>query len=97
MVMGNKPARPITDRRALLDRTLVECSLETGRTRQIRVHLDHPSAPAGWRPGLWSRRQPRAAGPAFDRQFLHARKLGLNASGERSVDAMEVCASGRHG
>ncbi len=56
------------------DCTLVECSLETGRTHQIRVHmmsLGHPlvgdSVYGGNRPG----------GPAFARQALHARRLGL--------------------
>lgn len=54
--------------------TLVECSLETGRTHQIRVHmasLGHPlvgdAVYGGNRPG----------GPAFGRQALHARRLGL--------------------
>ena len=53
--------------------TLVECSLETGRTHQIRVHMasiGHPlvgdTLYAGHRKGL-----------AFPRQALHAKRLGL--------------------
>ena len=55
--------------------TLVRCTLETGRTHQIRVHLaaaDHPLVgdPAygrGGAPGL----------PRLSRQALHATRLGL--------------------
>jgi 23S rRNA pseudouridine1911/1915/1917 synthase len=55
--------------------TLLRCTLETGRTHQIRVHLaaiGHPLVgdPA-YGPG-------RAAGvPDFPRQALHATRLGL--------------------
>jgi 23S rRNA pseudouridine1911/1915/1917 synthase len=72
---AGKPAR--THYRVLerfADCTLVECSLETGRTHQIRVHLaslGHPlvgdAVYGGNRPG----------GPVFGRQALHARRLGL--------------------
>jgi 23S rRNA pseudouridine1911/1915/1917 synthase len=53
--------------------TLVECSLETGRTHQIRVHLaslGHPLVgdQVYGRAGPW---------PAFARQALHATRLGL--------------------
>lgn len=78
VVMGGKPARThyrIVERFSTC--TLVECSLETGRTHQIRVHLDHIGHPLVGDPvyGRGANRVPR--GPAFDRQFLHARKLGL--------------------
>lgn len=56
------------------DCTLVECSLETGRTHQIRVHLaslGHPLVGDAIYGGN------RAGGPAFGRQALHARRLGL--------------------
>lgn len=57
--------------------TLIECSLETGRTHQIRVHLEHIGHPLVGDTvyGRQINRVPR--GPAFARQFLHARKLGL--------------------
>jgi 23S rRNA pseudouridine1911/1915/1917 synthase len=78
VVMGGKPARThyrIVERFSTC--TLIECSLETGRTHQIRVHLDHIGHPLVGDPvyGRGANRVPR--GPAFDRQFLHARKLGL--------------------
>jgi len=78
VVMGGKPARThyrIVERFSTC--TLIECSLETGRTHQIRVHLDHIGHPLVGDPvyGRSANRVPR--GPAFDRQFLHARKLGL--------------------
>ncbi|MCP5268895.1 MAG: 23S rRNA pseudouridine(1911/1915/1917) synthase RluD [Zoogloeaceae bacterium] len=78
VVMGGKPARThfrVVERFSTC--TLIECSLETGRTHQIRVHLDHIGHPLVGDPvyGRGANRVPR--GPAFDRQFLHARKLGL--------------------
>jgi 23S rRNA pseudouridine1911/1915/1917 synthase len=78
VVMGGKPARThyrIVERFSSC--TLIECSLETGRTHQIRVHLEHIGHPLVGDPvyGRSANRVPR--GPAFDRQFLHARKLGL--------------------
>ncbi len=56
--------------------TLVQCTLETGRTHQIRVHLaaiDHPLVgdPA------YGRRRGSAALPAFHRQALHAIRLAF--------------------
>ena len=60
--------------------TLVECSLETGRTHQVRVHmtsLGHPllGDPAYGRtpPKL----KPLLAEHAFERQALHAKVLGF--------------------
>ena len=78
VIMNGKPARThyrIVERFSTC--TLIECSLETGRTHQIRVHLDHIGHPLVGDPvyGRAANRVPR--GPAFDRQFLHARKLGL--------------------
>ena len=78
VVLGGKPARThyrVVERFGTC--TLIECSLETGRTHQIRVHLDHVGHPLVGDPvyGRGFNRVPR--GPAFDRQFLHARKLGL--------------------
>ena len=67
--------------RAPVDATLVECSLETGRTHQIRVHLaaiGHPVVGDGRYGGR------RVSLPA-DRPFLHAFRLAFDhpASGRR--------------
>ena len=53
---------------------LVECRLETGRTHQIRVHLQHIKCPIVGDPVY--RRGARTA-PAFARQALHAAGLEL--------------------
>ena len=50
--------------------TLVECTLHTGRTHQIRVHLKHLGHPL-----LGDEVYGRRAG--FERQMLHAWKLGF--------------------
>ncbi len=54
--------------------TLVECSLETGRTHQIRVHMASIGHPLLGDP-LYGRRDSRL--PAFHRQALHAARLAL--------------------
>ncbi|HEX5804527.1 MAG TPA: 23S rRNA pseudouridine(1911/1915/1917) synthase RluD [Azospira sp.] len=78
VVLGGKPARThyrVVETFATC--TLIECSLETGRTHQIRVHLEHIGHPLVGDP-VYGRRLNRVPrGPAFPRQFLHARKLGL--------------------
>jgi len=63
----------------------VQCRLETGRTHQIRVHMAHLHHPLVGDPSYGGRRRlPPGAPPAlrraiaaFDRQALHARRLGL--------------------
>jgi 23S rRNA pseudouridine1911/1915/1917 synthase len=66
--------------RRLADMTLVEASLETGRTHQIRVHLAHIGHPVvgdaayGGRPG---RRLAASDGSRAGRQMLHAWRLGF--------------------
>ncbi len=78
VVKTGKPARThyrVVER--FVDCTLVECALETGRTHQIRVHLTslgHPLVGDQVYGGATSR---VPAGPAFHRQALHARRLGL--------------------
>ena len=58
--------------------SLVECTLHTGRTHQIRVHLQHLKHPLLGDP-LYGRRDD------FSRQMLHAWKLGFThpRTGER--------------
>jgi 23S rRNA pseudouridine1911/1915/1917 synthase len=65
--------------------TLVRAELETGRTHQIRVHLDHIGFPLVGDPVYGTRRKiPKGASPEliaaldlFKRQALHATKLAL--------------------
>jgi 23S rRNA pseudouridine1911/1915/1917 synthase len=53
--------------------TLLECSLDTGRTHQIRVHMQSLGHPLVGDPVYNRRGGPRAA--RFDRQALHAVRL----------------------
>ena len=55
--------------------TLLECALDTGRTHQIRVHLAWRGHPLVGDP-VYGGGRGRAL-PAFPRQALHARRLGL--------------------
>jgi 23S rRNA pseudouridine1911/1915/1917 synthase len=75
VVPNGKPA--ITHYR-VLDKfarwTLVECSLETGRTHQIRVHMAHIGFPLVGDPVYG---KPQRGGLDFARQALHATRLGL--------------------
>ena len=65
--------------------TFVRAELETGRTHQIRVHLDHIGFPLVGDPVYGTRRRiPKGAGTAliaaldnFKRQALHATRLAL--------------------
>jgi 23S rRNA pseudouridine1911/1915/1917 synthase len=74
VVKGGKPA--ITRYRVIkrfVETSYVGCQLETGRTHQIRVHMasiGHPLVGDELYRG-------RIPGPAFPRQALHARRLGL--------------------
>ena len=77
VVAKGKPARThvhVVERFGVA--TLLRCTLETGRTHQIRVHvaaIGHPLVgDRAYGPG-------RAAGvPDFPRQALHAARLGLD-------------------
>lgn len=63
--------------------SLVECRLATGRTHQIRVHMEHKGHPVVGDPLYGSRRRAAAAGEkglvalleAFPRQALHAGEI----------------------
>jgi 23S rRNA pseudouridine1911/1915/1917 synthase len=60
--------------------THVECTLETGRTHQIRVHLSESNTPVLGDPlygGKVHDPRVRAAGEKLGHQALHARLLGL--------------------
>jgi 23S rRNA pseudouridine955/2504/2580 synthase len=76
------------------DFTLLEVTIETGRTHQIRVHLAHEGHPivGDDKYGDFALNRELARGSAlagvrFDRMFLHARRLAFDhpASGERMV------------
>ncbi len=76
IVANGRPARTHVD---VIERfgaaTLVRCTLETGRTHQIRVHLaaiGHPLIGDA----LYGGRHPSGV-PHFGRQALHAARLGL--------------------
>jgi 23S rRNA pseudouridine1911/1915/1917 synthase len=73
-----RSGRPAVTRFRVVERfpiaTLLELSIETGRTHQIRVHLafiGHPII------GDQLYGRPRAADPQLDRQFLHASALAF--------------------
>ena len=74
------------------DETLLEVTLKTGRTHQIRVHLAASGHPIVGDPkyGDFARNRAFAQAHGFRRMFLHARQLAFDhpASGERlSLDA----------
>ena len=66
---------------------LVECTLETGRTHQIRVHMASVKHPLiGDK--VYGRVDPRL--PAFHRQALHATRLALVHPIEQRLRQWEV-------
>ena len=81
VLTGERGRAARTDYRVLRELpagTLVECTLHSGRTHQIRVHLKHLGHPL-----LGDEVYGRRAG--FERQMLHAWKLGFThpVTGER--------------
>jgi 23S rRNA pseudouridine955/2504/2580 synthase len=78
--------------RAFADGTLLDVTLKTGRTHQIRVHLAHSGHPIVGDPkyGDFARNKAFARDHHFTRMFLHARQIAFDhpASGERlTLDA----------
>lgn len=72
---GGKPALTWYRRLELFSHcTLLECSLETGRTHQIRVHMASIGHPLVGDP-VYGKHDPRL--PVFHRQALHATRLAL--------------------
>ncbi len=60
--------------------SLVTCTLETGRTHQVRVHMAHIGHPLIGDPVYSNRQNPYRIGPnqsKFERQALHAASLGF--------------------
>jgi len=94
VVAAGKPA--LTHYRALRRGehwTLLECRLETGRTHQIRVHLDSIGHPLLGDPVYGSRRLPAALAARigdFARQALHAWRLELVHPGTHAAVAWEA-------
>ena len=56
--------------------TLLRCKLETGRTHQIRVHMQHIGHPLVGERRI-QRQPPQPPQDPFPRQALHAERLGL--------------------
>jgi len=73
--------------RRLATTTLLDVTIKTGRTHQIRVHLAHSGHPIVGDPkyGDFALNKAFARGCHFARMFLHARQLAFDhpASGER--------------
>jgi len=73
--------------RQLATTTLLDVTIKTGRTHQIRVHLAHSGHPIVGDPkyGDFALNKAFARGCHFARMFLHARQLAFDhpASGER--------------
>jgi 23S rRNA pseudouridine1911/1915/1917 synthase len=62
---------------AFADATLLECSLDTGRTHQIRVHMHSIGRPLVGDPTYGRRGVKNEVLKAFPRQALHAARLAL--------------------
>jgi 23S rRNA pseudouridine1911/1915/1917 synthase len=78
VVPSGREARTLIEPLELLPgATLLDCTLETGRTHQIRVHCRYIGHPLVGDPVYLSRKPPSPLLAAFPRQALHARRLEL--------------------
>ncbi|HEY3179551.1 MAG TPA: RluA family pseudouridine synthase [Casimicrobiaceae bacterium] len=78
IVASGKPARThVTPLERFGAATLVQCTLETGRTHQIRVHLAAIDHPLVGDPS-YGRRRGAMSVPMFHRQALHAIRLAFD-------------------
>jgi 23S rRNA pseudouridine955/2504/2580 synthase len=91
---GRRSITLVRVRQAGADFSLLEVTIKTGRTHQIRVHLAHAGHPIAGDPKYGDfalnkalARGERVAGVKFDRMFLHAAHLAVDhpATGERLV------------
>lgn len=79
----NKGKHAVTHYRTLesfAKTALVQCTLETGRTHQVRVHMSHIGHPLIGDATYSNRQNPYRIGPnqsKFERQALHAASLGF--------------------
>jgi 23S rRNA pseudouridine1911/1915/1917 synthase len=78
VVPSGREARTLIEPLELLPgATLLDCTLETGRTHQIRVHCRYIGHPLVGDPVYLTRKPASALLAAFPRQALHARRLEL--------------------
>lgn len=78
VVPSGREARTLIEPLELLPgATLLDCTLETGRTHQIRVHCRYIGHPLVGDPVYLSRKPASSLLAAFPRQALHARRLEL--------------------
>lgn len=88
VVPSGREARTLVEPLELLPgATLLDCTLETGRTHQIRVHCRYVGHPLVGDPVYLSRKPASPLLAAFPRQALHARRLELP-----HPETGEVCA-----
>jgi len=93
---GGKPAATqVKVIESLPAHSVIECRLETGRTHQIRVHLQsigHPlEGDATYGAKIWTRAPVwKAAVEAFARQALHARRLAFEHPRTRKTVQFEA-------
>jgi len=81
---GRRSITLVRVRRAFAEATLLDVSIKTGRTHQIRVHLAHAGHPVVGDPkyGDFERNKAFAKAQRFARMFLHACELGFDHPGD---------------